>query len=616
MLFAPAWATAALQPFYAATGPVGLSQNGYGSNTAAVTKPIVKPSAGATVVNAFLFAASTPDDEYTVQTGDITLDGTTVVFNDLPVFTSIDNSTRAADVTSIVKPILDSAAPGPVDFTVEEVKNTVDIDGEILAVVFNDPTQTNNTVTLLYGTQDVSGDTFHVSFAEPIDLSRSSIQFALGISFGFQPEGQYSLVDVNGTPPMSGSDPARLTTSAGGQDDQDGDCNQDGCLITVGGVGDDPANPPDPLATDEGCALEQGYRCDDELYTLGAPFVKTGDTSLSVYTLNPSDDDDVFYSSFVFNGLVAISGEGAILVPPAQTDTPGSTASVDARVEDSGGNPVAGKTVSFTVTAGPNAGRTGTAVTGSGGDASFQYSSTLTGTDTVEASFQDSMGNTKTSNRVSVTWAPLGSTRITSTAVACSPTSVNLGRSTTCTATVTGATNPTAHPTGSVSFASNTGSAFGTFSTGTCTLASIGGNQARCSVTFTPHHAGGLKIYASYSGDATNASSRSSTAITATVVSTTTVGCSPASVAVGRPSTCTATVTAGNHPSGTISFATNGASGAFSSPTCTLVLIGGNQSRCSVTFTPSQLATVKVYASYSGDAFSPPSHGSTAFMAT
>ncbi len=94
--------------------------------------------------------------------------------------------------------------------------------------------------------------------------------------------------------------------------------------------------------------------------------------------------------------------------------------------------------------------------------------------------------------------------------------------------------------------------------------------------------------------------------------SVTTVGCSPTSVAVGRPTTCTATVTGGVHPTGTVSFASN-SSGTFSPPSCTLVLIGGNQARCSVTYTPAAVdsGTHKIYANYSGDVGNAPSAAST-----
>lgn len=59
---------------------------------------------------------------------------------------------------------------------------------------------------------------------------------SLGISYGFQGSFQYSTVTVNDRP---------MTTSAGGQDDGE---EANGALITVGGVGDSPDNPPDPDA--------------------------------------------------------------------------------------------------------------------------------------------------------------------------------------------------------------------------------------------------------------------------------------------------------------------------------------------------------------------------------
>lgn len=407
-------AMASLTPFYSASGAVSLSQNGYADNSGPVTKPIVKP-AGGTVKAAFLFAAAVPGPA--INSGDITLDGTPVNFTDTPVESSFGNQTREADVTSIVKPIIDAAPAGNVNQTIDEGTATFDIDGEILAVIFNDPSASNNSVALLYGTQNTTGDTFHVGFAQPIDLSTQSIQFALGISYSYENGGddQSSLVDLNGTPPdpsnpTAGPDPARLTTDAGGEDDASPDCDENGCLLTVGGVGDSPSNPTDPFAQPSDCTMPMAWTCDDELYTLGSPYVHNGDTSLSVYTLNPSNDDDILYSSFVFNGLAAVVGEGITLAPPSQNDNVGSSATVTAHVQDDNGNPISGRAVAFKVTSGPNAGKTGSATTDAGGNASFSYTSTLTGTDTVEASFVDDSGNTKTSNDVTVTWTSTADT--------------------------------------------------------------------------------------------------------------------------------------------------------------------------------------------------------------
>lgn len=411
-LIAAAPASAALAPFFSASGAVSLSQTGFASNSGAQTKQIVKP-AGATVQAAFLFAAGVGG--YVPQSTDITLDAQPVSFSDTPVNSNFGEVTRQTDVTSIVKPIIDAAPAGNVDQIVDEVNNTGSIDGEALVVIFNDPNVTNNSIALEYGTQNTGGETFNVGFAQPIDLSTASIQFAIGDAFSFQgptsgpPDDQYSVIDVNGTPPdpsnpAAGPDPHRLTSSAGGQDDQVAGCDDNGCLMTVGGVGDNPSNPADPFALPSTCGASPPYSCDDELYTLGSPLVNNGDTSMSVFTVNPSNNDDIFYASFVFSGIAAVVGEGITLAPPTQTDALGTNATVNAHAQDSNGNPVANTTVTFKVTAGPNAGKTGTATTDSNGNASFTYSSTLAGTDTVQASFVDSSNHTLTSNNVSVTW--------------------------------------------------------------------------------------------------------------------------------------------------------------------------------------------------------------------
>ena len=100
-------------------------------------------------------------------------------------------------------------------------------------------------------------------------------------------------------------------------------------------------------------------------------------------------------------------------------------------------------------------------------------------------------------------------------------------------------------------------------------------------------------------------------ALTVTKRSTsTTVTCSPASVAFGQASTCTTVVS--DSDSGTKSFPTGtvtlsaapAASGTFSSTTCTLAQVGATTtSSCDVTYTPSANAgTHTINASYGGSA--------------
>jgi hypothetical protein len=59
----------------------------------------------------------------------------------------------------------------------------------------------------------------------------------------------------------------------------------------VGGFGDQSSNP-DPLTG------STGLRTDDELYDL-RPFVSAGDREIQVFSSNPTDDDNIFFSYFV-----------------------------------------------------------------------------------------------------------------------------------------------------------------------------------------------------------------------------------------------------------------------------------------------------------------------------
>jgi Bacterial Ig-like domain (group 1) len=107
------------------------------------------------------------------------------------------------------------------------------------------------------------------------------------------------------------------------------------------------------------------------------------------------------------------------LDPPDQTVCTGGTATVTATVK-SGGVAVPGVTVTFTVNSGPNAGTTGTGVTDASGQASFSYSGTAAGTDSLTATAVIS-GHTQTSKAVTVNWSlceqPITATGTTFSAV-------------------------------------------------------------------------------------------------------------------------------------------------------------------------------------------------------
>jgi len=292
-----------LAPLVNVTGHVSISVDGFATNNPAGGPIKVQKNPGATVRQALLFAASTGFTGYVPVNGDVTLDGSPVSWDSAhTISNSISSTNVLADVTSIVKPKLDAAPAGLTSYTIVEPNNTFLIDGEILAVIFDDPTLTvNKSITLLYGAQNTTGDSFNVALTQPINKSdpNQQLTFGLGISYGYQAPGilgQYSLIDVNGT---------RLSSSAGGQDDCDqkyaaspnfASCGN-GALLTVGGIGDSTANPADPNATPQDPCVP---RCDDELYDL-MPFVNNGDSSFTIHTLNPSNDDNIFFGWLLAN---------------------------------------------------------------------------------------------------------------------------------------------------------------------------------------------------------------------------------------------------------------------------------------------------------------------------
>jgi Bacterial Ig-like domain (group 1) len=392
-------AGSSLAPFDTESGKISQSVDGNGNNDPAGGTLRVQKNAGATVSKAFLLTASTGFTAHTVADGDTTLNGTTVHYTNV-IPNDIQSFNGLADVTDIVKPLVDPAPAGIISIPYNEPLDTFAIDGSILDVILNDPTRTtDNTVVSMFGAQAVAGDTFHITYGAPLNTSdpQLGLDMSLGISYSFQPPSgpcaQFSVLKVNGQP---------LSASAGGQDDGQ---NNNGTLITVGGIGDSNANPANPTSSD----CPAGPRTDDELYSL-LPFVKTGDTSTTVSTLNPSNDDNIYFAAFNLSNTSAIVGQGIVLSPISASNTVGQSHTVTATVTDSNGNPIANQTVTFTITSGPNAGLTGSGVTDASGHATFTYTSSKTGTDTIQASFVNSLGQTITSNSVTKTWVAQGDT--------------------------------------------------------------------------------------------------------------------------------------------------------------------------------------------------------------
>jgi Bacterial Ig-like domain (group 1) len=381
-------------------GKVTLSVDGIGTNAATGILSVEKP-AGATVRKAYLAAASIypTTSLYIMPQNGIKIDGVGInnwvqdTNNNNGLENAIGSRNYFANVTEIVRAKLDAAPAGRVDFTISEL-DSAEIDGEILAVVFDDPNQnSNNSVVLMFGSQEPDGDTFNLLFASPIvQQPNFKVDFSLGITYSARNQNsQTSVVDVtridpSGTP----QSPRRLTSDAGGPDDGLPNPNQtqpdNGALITVGGLGDSNANPTDPNSESQTDA-----RNDDELYNL-APFMQNGDTKLKVLSNNISGDDNIFFAAFAVQGASAVVNDGITLAPVTALNPVGASHTVTATIQNLTGKPIVGQKVDFRITVGPNKGTTGSGITDANGQATFTYSSDATatnaaGTDEITASY-------------------------------------------------------------------------------------------------------------------------------------------------------------------------------------------------------------------------------------
>jgi RHS repeat-associated protein len=104
-------------------------------------------------------------------------------------------------------------------------------------------------------------------------------------------------------------------------------------------------------------------------------------------------------------GTTGVGGSGAFqLQPPSSAAVTGTTATLTAMLTDASGQPLPNVTIHFTVTAGPNRGTSGQAATDATGRAPFHYTSSIVGTDTLQASFTNASGATIESNPATLVW--------------------------------------------------------------------------------------------------------------------------------------------------------------------------------------------------------------------
>jgi hypothetical protein len=199
----------------------------------------------------------------------------------------------------------------------------------------------------------------------------------------------------------------------------------------------------------------------------------------------------------------------------------------------------------------------------------------------------------------------LASDIASATTVSCSPSSLDTGKSSTCTATVK-TKSPTA--TGKVSFSSTGGSA-AKFNDKDCTLKRVKTGTATCHVSFTPHQRMSYTITARYGGDNNHGSGTGTTVVDTPRDGTATkVSCTPSTVTATLQTVCTATVTGvgSNAPPATFRLSPALAT-AESQVSCAQA---GSTETCSVDLVIAASGTYDVAAAFAGDSLDGASDGS------
>jgi RHS repeat-associated protein len=117
-----------------------------------------------------------------------------------------------------------------------------------------------------------------------------------------------------------------------------------------------------------------------------------------------SDNESLQWRPIGLSGTQT-SGQLA-LFPGVATEPVGALYTATAVATDAAGEPLANVKVNFSVLSGPDAGRTGQAVTNASGVATFSFAGTAAGTDTLQATIPNQAGASQISNLVTVLWLP------------------------------------------------------------------------------------------------------------------------------------------------------------------------------------------------------------------
>lgn len=274
------------------TGKYSVSTDGAGD----LGNLTVEKAAGATTLEAAYLTLVAKGNACPV-TGSMTFSGSPVTFTHTGRDSGSYFCNYFVDVTSSMSGALGALAAGSsASFSVDY--DTAKYTGAGLTAVFNNDSVQEGTVIYQFGHSPVTGNEINLNFPalQSAPVSDSAI-LSLGIGWSIQSasyvnsssEG-YNFIRIATS---SNPNPVTISEIAGGYDD--GFSAGDAGLVTIGGVGDSPNLPTGAWAN---------YQSDDELYDV-ASFLSVGDTSLTVFSVNPSVNDTIFQVVLHLTDIVA-----------------------------------------------------------------------------------------------------------------------------------------------------------------------------------------------------------------------------------------------------------------------------------------------------------------------
>lgn len=321
-------ASATLSTEYSVSGNVGLSVDAGGSTADTLPNGLTADvPVGSQVVAAYLYT-STYDETFTTGNtisqaeaggtfGGATVNYTALIPNAssaLPLQGGIANVT--ATVQSVVNPLGANAVGGVYNFATTE-SNTAYQDGEVLVVVYTNPTLPTASIGILDGAASSTGDTSSINFASNPSGSTVLMSVGDGFSYDLGGGGQSSTINVDGS---------LLTSAAGNCDEsQDGGTppNATSCangdLITAGVVGLNGDGSVDTTYSNPFTTVgDTNTATDHELYNVSSLINPAAGDTITLNTQNTSLDDNIFEETFYVQGLAGFNAPP----PPPPNNTP------------------------------------------------------------------------------------------------------------------------------------------------------------------------------------------------------------------------------------------------------------------------------------------------------